>query len=441
MPKAGAVVVGVTGEWMQSAEDNMYALQERPDGDVNGVARTSVKSAANVNLATSPVLGKPDAVAQAMHGAALTLDDDCRFDAVLQGSSPGLPLPGGDTEGRAGSVSQEGAVTPCEAGLLARIRELEHQRDVYQVVFRNLDGFGNSLVSVRESFGELSSLLIDHSRANGDSRRETEASQAGLKEMVAEIVAISTKVDQASQKISELNVDANRISTILSLIDNVSRQTRLLAFNASIEAARAGEAGAGFAVVATEVRTLAGQAATATDDIGSLVREIKKTASTTDDNMRANSQATSHLKDEAGEILARTGRIVEMSDQSASALTMAAMLSEVELANLEELELKLEVYRVFMGLSNATEADFPPETDCRLGQWYYGGSGQGQFASLPDFAAMEEPHRQVHENARIAVGQYRAGNIEPALAALSAMETSNREVMQRLRRMIRAQQQ
>jgi outer membrane murein-binding lipoprotein Lpp len=342
-------------------------------------------------------------------------------------------------DGGATGANSAAVATAREAGLLARIRELEHERDVYKVVFRNLDGFGHSLVSVRESFGELSSLLIDHSRANQDSRRETEASQVSLQEMVAEIVSISAKVDQASQKISELNADANRISTILSLIDNVSRQTRLLAFNASIEAARAGDAGAGFAVVATEVRTLAGQAATATDDIGALVRDIKKTASTTDDNMRANSDAASHLKDEARDILTRTGRIVEISDQSSHALATAAMLSEIELANLEELELKLEVYRVFMGLSTATEADFPPETDCRLGQWYYGGAGQGQFANLPDFAAMEEPHRLVHEKARVAVRQYRAGNIEQALMALSVMEASNYDVMQRLRRMIRTQ--
>ncbi|WP_158091282.1 methyl-accepting chemotaxis protein [Thalassospira mesophila] len=403
----------------------MYAVQERPDGGATGAG-------------SAPVIA---AEAGSVSGAVSIAGEGRARKDVWQAAQAGLPVRDGGDLGAAGSVP-EGAdmATAREAGLLARIGELEHERDVYQVVFRNLDGFGHSLVSVRESFGELSSLLIDHSRANQDARRETEASQASLQEMVAEIVSISAKVDQASQKISELNADANRISTILSLIDNVSRQTRLLAFNASMEAARAGEAGAGFAVVATEVRTLAGQAATATSDIGSLVRDIKKTASTTDDNMRANSHAASHLKNEAGDILARTGRIVEISDQSSRALATAAMLSEVELANLEELELKLEVYRVFMGLSNATEADFPPETDCRLGQWYYGGSGQGQFARLPDFAAMEEPHRQVHENARIAVGQYRAGNMEQALKALSVMEASNYEVMQRLRRMIRTQQ-
>ncbi|PKR55556.1 chemotaxis protein [Thalassospira marina] len=334
-------------------------------------------------------------------------------------------------------IGDDSHTPETEERLRARIAELEQERDLYRVVFRNLDGFGHSLVSVRESFAELSSLLIDHSRANIDSRRESEASQAGLKDMVADIAAISAKVGQASHRISELNGDANRIGSILSLIDNVSRQTRLLAFNASIEAARAGEVGAGFAVVATEVRTLAGEAASATSDIGALVRQIKKTAGTTDEDMQDNSRAANHLKDEASQLLARTGRVVEISEQSASALTTAAMLSEIELANLEELELKLEVYRVFMGLSAATEADFPPETDCRLGQWYYGAAGQAQFASLPDFAAMEEPHRRVHENAREAVRQYRAGNNAEALKALGAMETSNHDVMMRLRRMIR----
>ncbi|WP_114087014.1 methyl-accepting chemotaxis protein [Thalassospira profundimaris] len=346
-------------------------------------------------------------------------------------------------EVNSGDVSDGGdpgeAERSVEAGLRARIAELEQERDLYKVMFQNLDGFGHSLVSVRESFAELSSLLGDHSRANSDTRSESEASEAGLTDMVGHIAAMSDKVDDASNRISELNGDANRIGSILSQIDNVSRQTRLLAFNASIEAARAGEAGAGFAVVATEVRALAGEASNATRDIGALVGQIKRMAGTTDEDMQENARAASHLKNEATCLLTRTGRMVAISRKSASVLTTAAMLSEIELANLEELELKLEVYRVFMGLSDATEDDFPPETECRLGQWYYGVLGQEQFARLPDFAAMEEPHRRVHDNAREAVRHYRAGNNTEALKALGEMETSNRDVMVRLRRMIRAQ--
>lgn len=113
------------------------------------------------------------------------------------------------------------------------------------------------------------------------------------------------------------------------------------------------------------------------------------------------------------------------------------MLSEIELANLEELEIKLEVYRVFMGISQATAADFPSETECRLGRWYYAGEGSARFADREGFRALEEPHRQVHVQAGEAVSHFHAGNQDAALAALAAMEHANLDVMTRLRQVMR----
>lgn len=86
-------------------------------------------------------------------------------------------------------------------------------------------------------------------------------------------------IDQATgtlkNAIGGLEERSNQIDNIISLITNVSEQTNLLALNASIEAARAGEHGQGFAVVAEEIRALAEQSATATDDIRGLITEIK----------------------------------------------------------------------------------------------------------------------------------------------------------------------
>jgi methyl-accepting chemotaxis protein len=68
---------------------------------------------------------------------------------------------------------------------------------------------------------------------------------------------------------------AQKIGDVVGLISSIASQTNLLALNATIEAARAGEAGRGFAVVATEVKALAQQTASATEDIGTQVKQIQ----------------------------------------------------------------------------------------------------------------------------------------------------------------------
>ena len=76
--------------------------------------------------------------------------------------------------------------------------------------------------------------------------------------------------------VKELSEAAGRIGDVIRMINDIAEQTNLLALNATIEAARAGDAGRGFAVVAGEVKALAGQTAKATEEIGSQIAGMQQ---------------------------------------------------------------------------------------------------------------------------------------------------------------------
>jgi methyl-accepting chemotaxis protein len=97
------------------------------------------------------------------------------------------------------------------------------------------------------------------------------AGQAAVSRVGESIAGLSTGVQQTAQMISQLALDSQKISSVVSEIHGIAEQTNLLALNAAIEAARAGEMGRGFAVVADEVRNLAKRVQGSTDEITQMI--------------------------------------------------------------------------------------------------------------------------------------------------------------------------
>ncbi len=329
------------------------------------------------------------------------------------------------------------AVLDAERSALAsEVAQLTRRQGMVDGIATNLGRFGESLDGVAVSFRGLATSLQNEKASAAAAAAESDANRAAFEKIADNLRAMFERMNEASRSVDGLAQRAGQIGGIVQLIKEIADQTNLLALNAAIEAARAGEAGRGFAVVADEVRKLAERTTKATGEIAGLVAGIQDETGKARSVMEVGAGDAARYSAESDAAKASMGRLLDLAQRMERTIASSAMLSGIELADIEELTLKLEVYKVFLGVSTIRPEDLPDDTQCRLGQWYYDGEGKEYFSRMPGYAELETPHRAVHEHAKRAVALYYTGDWERALAALETMEQANLTVMRGIERMV-----
>lgn len=146
------------------------------------------------------------------------------------------------------------------ANTITQANSLLHISDIVNNFASSIDIMSNSLSTVSATSQEIGALST--------------SSTAQMQEVTDSIELFNIKFNDFTKKISEFENRVVAVQEMANVIDSISKQTNLLALNAAIEAARAGDAGKGFSVVAEEIRSLAEQSQSSTQNISNIVTDL-----------------------------------------------------------------------------------------------------------------------------------------------------------------------
>ncbi len=198
-------------------------------------------------------------------------------------------------------------------------------------------GTNESMAAVTETVATVDEVAqtatqsAQRARAVADAaQRAADGGRAGQKavdDAVGAMKLVQTQVETMATAIVALAEQAQAIGEITTSVSDIAEQTKLLALNAAVESTRAGEHGRGFALVAAEIKTLAGEAKESTVQVKRLLGEIQRSTSAavmaTEQGTKQTAAAVRQVN-QAGDVITQLATVVEEAAQAAAQIVASA---------------------------------------------------------------------------------------------------------------------
>ncbi|OUR68944.1 hypothetical protein A9Q73_03280 [Bermanella sp. 47_1433_sub80_T6] len=359
------------------------------------------------------------------------------------------------------SLFSLGAQTELQE-MAARIEKLEAEKSTLNDQVKNVELALTAADELRHHIGDLSDenqsmnallfktvasvndihdLVNENAEALGAERSRLKDSEATFDQIGVILQQVGTNLNQingrassTAEQMGDLSESALKINDCVGQIEAISDQTNLLALNAAIEAARAGEQGRGFAVVADEVRTLAGQTGKTTEEIGGIIAKTNKFIESIGQGIEGIRNDADNLKETTSTIEASVKLITDLSRNMNIIIGRSTNESYIQVAMLSLTVFKSRIYELIAGekVTETKMSNIRDHTSGRLGQWYYQGLGHSTFGHIQNFKNLEQHLEKMHKCAYEALKASEDGLVKKKLKHLEEMDDHSQTLIKGL---------
>ena len=364
------------------------------------------------------------------------------------------------------------------AKMLNDIRNVDHQTQGIAVAAEEMV----ATVKEIETYGtNIATQAVEAQSA-------TKSGAEAVRNATTNMGEITKAVNMGVEQVNVLAEFTDKISGIAVDIKKIAEHTNMLAINAMIEAARAGETGKGFAVIAGEVKSLAGKTAISTEEIGGIIidlqdkmktviecmdnstiavetgqtaitevdtrmAEIDRTITVVTENtsqisnaLREQNQASNEVAQGIAVIAASSSGSLEGIESIVNSMDKVEALITEQITALAEFEVPAKVIKLAQsdhviwkkklanmvtGRAGLKADELADHHSCRLGKWYDNVTDP-KYLNNPAFIELKGPHKLVHQHGIDAVKLYNAQNTKQALAEISIVEDASKDVLRLL---------